>query len=126
MSFDIIVLNLRRRVPSLLDMTEADAEPLGTPAGIQQGCNKVFPQARWESERRAILTGSDGTSFEFAMADGVQPLSLHLTFRFGGAWNDAARASFERCMDRLWSECGWQAFAVSDNSALSNAVESRS
>ena len=126
MSFDIIVLNLRRRVPSLSDVTEDDVEPLGTPAAIREACGKVFPQARWQNERCAILISDDGTSFEFAMADDPQPGSLHLTYRFGLAWNDAAQASFDQCMDRLWSECGWQAFAVSDNSALSNAVESRS
>jgi hypothetical protein len=124
MSFDIIVLNLRRRVPLLADVTEADVEPLGTPAAIRQSCEKVFPQARWQNERRAILVGNDGASFEFAMADGVEPGSLHLTFRFGGTWDDAARAAFDSLMDRLWSECGWQAFSVSDNSALSRAVES--
>ena len=123
MSFDIIVLKLRRRMSSLADVSEADAEPLGTPAAIRQGCEKVFPQARWQNERCAILIGNDGTSFEFAVADGPQPISLHLTFRFGGAWNDATQASFDQCMDRLWSECGWQAFAVSDNSALSKAAE---
>jgi hypothetical protein len=46
MSFDIIVVKLRRKVTSLLDVTEGDVEPLGTPIEIRQSCLKLFPPAR--------------------------------------------------------------------------------
>jgi hypothetical protein len=69
--------------------------------------------------------GDNGAVFEFEIGEGPRPITLHLTLRFGTSWNDADRAWFDSLMDGLWFDCGWQAFALSDNSALSPSVERR-
>jgi hypothetical protein len=120
MGFDIIVIKPRRVLASLTEWTADDvADPLGTPAEMREQCLMAFPEMCWSTERFGLYyPQKDDYAVEFSIPSDEQPGSLHLTLRFGPSWNDERRDSFHIQMARLCDAPHWQAFAISDNSAL--------
>jgi hypothetical protein len=124
MSFDIIVIKPRRRLRSLTEWAADDvADPLGTPAEMREQCLKAFPEVRWSTERLGLYhPQNDDCAVEFSIPNDEQPASLHVTLRFGPSWSDQQRERFYAQMARLCEAPRWQAFSVSDSSALLPAI----
>lgn len=119
MGFDIVVIKPRRVLDSLTSWKKDDvADPLGTPAEMREHCLKAFPGTRWSSERNGLYLQQEDYAVEFSIPTETNPTSLHLTLRTGPSWNDGTDMGFHAKVSELYNNAGWQAFAVSDNSAL--------
>jgi len=119
MSFDIVVIRLRRVLSTLNDWTAGDvAEPLGSIEQIRGRCSAVFAGTTWSSDWQGLWMAPSGCALEFNIPKDVPPSSLHLCLHFGDSWSDETQTIVFGLFTRLFCEFQWQSFAVSDNSAL--------
>ena len=123
MSFDVVVLRPDRARRSLDDIHDAVLSPLGSPDEVRARCNEAFPGLAWSGDVQGLYTAPSGYSVEFSIPSGQAPSSLHLSLHFGPSWDDVSDAQFEAALRRLFRHYGWQAFAVSDNSAMSGTAD---
>ena len=116
MSVDIVVLRPTQKCSSLKDVEDVD--PIDTLKGIREKASAFFEGLEWSSERFGLWPSSDGYRVEFHIADGDSPMLLQLTLHIGSKWTETVSDRFHDTMRRLYRKLGWQAFAVSNNSAL--------
>jgi hypothetical protein len=116
MSVGIVVLRPKQKCSSLMEVEDVD--PIDTLQGIREKAAAFFAGLAWSSDRFGLWSSSDGYWVEFNVAAGDNPMSLHLTLYIGSNWTPTVSDRFYESMQRLYRELGWQAFAVSNNSAL--------
>ena len=126
MSFDVIVIKTNRWLRSLEDWRDEDVgEELGSAEQIRQQCDAAFPGINWSTDHDGMFRGIGEFAIEFAIPRNEErPRSLHLALRFGSNWGAEADSQFHTALHELFKSHGWQAFAVSDNSALLEADKS--
>jgi hypothetical protein len=118
-SFDIIILRPKAGAALLQSIEEVqEVAPLGTAEEVRKKLNLVAPKIMWSSDTSGLLEAAEGYAVEISIPDEDLPSSLHLSLHFGSEWESEGRSAFDVFVRNLYEMHQWQAFAVSDNSAL--------
>lgn len=79
MSWDVMIVNLGGKSPSLEALEEDDGEPLGASDDVRQRISAHLPGVDWTGPTRGIFEG-DGFSIEFKLGtdDPIANMMLHV------------------------------------------------
>jgi len=122
MNADFLILKIHDEVASLNELSDGEAQPLGTRVEVRMQIEQALPSVRWQGEALGVWWSGEVFSVEIGLPRDEEPVhSLTLKVRIhpllgASAWLPEEEAELESFLVALCDPAGWTLFDLASGS----------